>query len=281
MRVLVGLVLCSAFVVQCHQVSRSPAVSVVPVSVEIVPTAAIITDSMSEPERLARHDTLAFLRFCLDNYERNIHDYRVTFTKQELVGNKLTAEQVTEVRFRESPYSVDMVWKRNAARAGRVLYVEGARVDKKGNELAYIKPSGILGGIGIKVWRAIHGRDAELEARRTIDQFGFKNSLGLIIKYSELAKVEGKLDLEYVGDGMIDGRPTYVIERRLPYTGEEQPYPDRLLIVHIDKEWFLPTGCFSYSDDDGEDLLGRYLLTGVEFNIGYEDADFDVETIKF
>lgn len=281
MRLLIGLVLCSALAVQCHQVSHSPAVGASLINVEIVPTAAIITESMTAPERLARRDPLAFFEFCLEEYQRNIRDYRVTFTKRELVRNKLTPEQVTRVRFRESPYSVDMLWTQNAGRAGRVLYIEGARVDKHGNELALIKPAGILGGIGIKVWRAIHGGDAEREARRTIDQFGFKNSLGLIIKYCVKAQAEGKLGLAFVGDGSINGRPTYVFERRLPYTGEEEPYPDRLLVVHIDKEWLLPTGCFSYADDDGENLLGRYLLTEAEFNIGLEDADFDAKTIKF
>ena len=281
MRIAIGLVLCSSFAVQCRQDSRLPAVGTVPVSVEIVPAAAVITGSLSGPERLARKDPLAFFRFCLEEYQRNVRDYNVTFTKQELVRSKLTAEQVTEVRFRDRPYSVDMTWTRNAGRAGRVLYVEGRRVDKEGNELALCKPAGILGGIGIKVWRNIHGRDAEREARRTIDQFGFENTLDLIIKYSEKAAAEGELELQFVGDGTIDSRPTYVFERRLPYTGEEKPYPDRLLVIHVDKEWLLPTGCFSYADDGGEQLLGRYLLTNAEFNIGYNDTDFDAKTIRF
>ena len=281
MRIAAGLVLCSTFVVQCQQVSRLPAVGTVPVSVEVVPTAAVITESLSGPEHLARKDPLAFFGFCREEYGRNVRDYSVTFTKQELVRSKLTAEQVTKVRFRDCPYSVDMLWTQNAGRAGRVLYVEGARADKQGNELALIKPSGILGGIGIKVWRDIHGRDAEREARRTVDQFGFRNSLDLIIKYSEKAAAEGELELKFVGDGTIDGRPTYVFERRLPYTGDEELYPDRLLVVHIDKEWLLPTGCFSYADDDGEELLGKYLLTKADFNVGYKDADFDAKAIKF
>ena len=280
-RIAVGLLLCSACLAQCHQVSRAPSVAHVSVSVELIPTAAIITESMCAPERLARRDALAFFRFCLKEYQRNIRDYSVTFTKQELVRNKLTAEQVTTVRFREAPHSVDMLWTQNPGRAGRVLYVAGRRVDEEGNELALCKPAGILGGIGIKVWRAIHGGDAQREARRTIDQFGFKSTLELIIKYSEQAAAEGMLDLVFVGDGSIDGRPTYVFERRLPYTGEDEPYPDRLLVAHVDKEWLLPTGCFSYSDDVGADLLGRYLLTDADFNIGYQDTDFDAKNIKF
>ena len=43
----------------------------------------------------------------------------------------------------------------------------------------------------------------------------------------------------------------------------------------------MPTGCFSYADDDGEELLGKYLLTKADFNVGYKDADFDAKAIKF
>jgi hypothetical protein len=280
-RLAVGLVLCSALAVQCHQVSSRPVLQASTVNVEIVPTAAVITATMNEAERLARRDPLAFFKYCLDSYQRNIRDYRVTFIKQEIVGEKLAPEQVTEVRFKDTPLSVDMVWTQNPGRADRVLYVRGAKVDKAGNEMALVRPAGILGGIGIKVWREIHGPDAQREARRTIDQFGFKHTLELIIKFSEMAAAEGKLELTFIGDGTIDGRPTYVFERRLPYTGQEQPYPDRLLVVHIDKEWLLPTGCFSYADDGAENLLGRYVLTQAQFNVGYSDADFDASTIKF
>ena len=65
-----------------------------------------------------------------------------------------------------------------------------------------------------------------------------------------------------------------MIERRLPYTGEDGPYPDRLLAVFIDSEWLVPTGCFAYADDAKQDLLGSYVLTDVEFNTGLSDEDF-------
>jgi hypothetical protein len=67
----------------------------------------------------------------------------------------------------------------------------------------------------------------------------------------------------------------------LPYTGDEEVYPDRLLRVFIDKEWLLPTCCISYADDNGSQLLGRYVLVDVRLNPGYTDADFDPEGIGF
>ncbi len=49
---------------------------------------------------------------------------------------------------------------------------------------------------------------------------------------------------------MIGGRPTYVFERWLPYTEPDDPYPDRLLEIHVDRELLLVTACFAYSDDE-------------------------------
>ena len=69
-------------------------------------------------------------------------------------------------------------------------------------------------------------------------------------------------------------RPTYVFERRLPYTGDHGLYPDRLLVVHLDQECLLPTCCIAYADEAGTKLLGRYVITDVKFNVGLTDSDF-------
>jgi hypothetical protein len=276
--------LCAALAGQCRQSSSDGPIRTAPrqaVAVESAPGASLVSNGASEIENLARRDPLSFMKHCLAEYDRKIRDYTVTFTKQERLRGKLAAEQETQVRFRQSPYSVDMMWTRNPGRASRVLYVQGARTDKTGRELALIKPAGILGGIGIKVERDIHGPDADVESRRSIDQFGFRKTLELIVKYSEKAAASGELSLEFTGEGSLDGRPTYMFERRLPYTGQDEPYPDKLLVVHVDQEWLLPTGCFSYADDAGQDLLGKYLLTDASFNVGYDAADFDPERMNF
>lgn len=283
-RMGMGLMLCAALAVQCRQSSSAAKLHTGPaqaVAVEHAPVAAPVAVGETETERLARNDPLAFLKKCLADYDRGVTDYHVTFTKQERLRGELVPEQVTEVRFRESPFSVDMTWTQNPSRAARVLYVQGARLDKSGREMALVKPAGILGGIGIKVQSNIRGRDAEIESRRFIDQFGFRNTLDLIIRYCERARAAGELSLAFAGEGAVDGRPTFIFERRLPYTGNDEVYPDRLLIAHIDKEWLVPTACFSYSDDHGQDLLGKYLLTDARFNVGYSAADFDPDHIKF
>ncbi len=279
---MVGLLITTGLVVQCHQFSRGPAPGYVPISVERARPATLTSHSpTANPiEQLVRSDPLAFLRHCREDYARTVRDYTCTFTKQERIGSRIAPEQVTRVTFREQPYSVNMRWTHNPGDAAQVTYIEGRWQDKKGQEMAWCKPAGAIARLFIKkILQPIHGKRAAKASRRTIDQFGFGNTLDLIILYSQKSAGEGMLDLRYVGPGSIDGRPTYIFERVLPYTGQEKPYPDRLLVFHIDREWLLPTACFSYADDEGQDLLGKYLLTAPTFNNGFTDADFSPETL--
>ena len=279
-RAIVGLLLTASLGVQCHQLSRRAPQQSDPISVERVYAAAVVTSVINENEELARSDPLAFLHHCRQNYLRKYHDYACTFTKQERIGSNITAEQETLVKYREDPYSVNMRFVRNRGDAAHVLYIAGRWQDEQGRDQAWCEPAGAIARLFVKkILQPIRGKRAGKASRRTIDQFGFRNTLDLIIKYSERAAAAGTLDLRYVGLGTVDGRPTYVFERRLPYTGQEVPYPDRLLVFHIDRQWLLPTACYSYADDIGDELLGKYLLTDVSFNQGFTDADFAPELL--
>ncbi|MHC4064368.1 MAG: DUF1571 domain-containing protein [Planctomycetota bacterium] len=279
-RAAIGLLLTASLGVQCQQLSRRNTSTTLPISVERVYAAAVIPSIADEDENLAKSDPLAFLHRCRQNYLGTYRDYECTFTKQERIGSEITKEQETLVRFREEPYSVNMRWVRNRAEAAHVVYVEGRWPDKRGRDQAWCEPAGAIAKLFVpKILQPIHGKRADRASRRTIDQFGFRNTLELIIKYSEQAAARDVLDLRYVGPGAVNGRPTYVFERRLPYTGQEEPYPDRLLVFHIDRQWLVPTACYSYADDLGDDLLGKYLLTDVTFNHGFTDEEFEPEAL--
>jgi hypothetical protein len=45
-------------------------------------------------------------------------------------------------------------------------------------------------------------------------------------------------------------------------------------------EWLLPTASFSYADDQGKELLGRYMMTNPDFNTEFQDADFGPDTLR-
>ena len=235
---------------------------------------AMQTRPAGELARLPAADPLAFLKQCHAHYRTFVTDYRCLFTMQERTRGVLSPEQGIKVRYRENPFSVHLHWVRNPGPAAWVKYVAGRWVEN-GREQALVKPSGVLGWLvpaGVK--RYIHAPEMLAESRRPIDQFGFRNTLGLIIQYCEMARGDPGYELRYVGGGFVDGRPCYVLERRLPYAGPDGPYPDRLLVMYVDREWFVPTACLSYLDNGGQELLGSYILTDVEFNVGLTDADF-------
>ena len=223
----------------------------------------------------AKSDPVGAFRAGLARYEARVHDYTCTFEKQERVGGQLTAKQVTRIRFRDTPFSVNMLWIENEGKARRVIYVEGRWNGKHGERLAVVEPAGSIARVFVSdVLRPIDGDEARAASRKPIDQFGFANTLRRILKICDLGESRKELDIKYVGEGMLAGRPTYMFERRLPYTNEGGRYPDRLLIVHLDKEYLLPTSCSSYGDEAKSELLGRYVLSDVRFNVGLADNDF-------
>jgi len=232
------------------------------------------SDPSDANEQFARRDPLGFLKMCRVQCRKRVHDYRCRFIKRERVEGTMSAKQEIDVSYRDHPFSVRMNWVKNPGRAEEVSYVENRWV-KNGKQLALIKPSGFLGMLapsGVK--RDIRSDVVKAASRKTIDQFGFRNTLDMIIKYCEMARGKPGYELNYLGITKFNGRDAYVLERRLPFTGEDAPYPDQLLLTYIDREWLLPVGCFAYADDAGTELLGLYVSTNVVINIGLSDADF-------
>lgn len=235
-------------------------------------------DAADALARQAADDPLAFLELCREHYLETVRDYRCVFRKQERLHNGLSAEQVILIRFREEPFSVDMRWIENTARASRLTYQKGRWVED-GRQMAYVQPSGFLGLLAPRgVKRYIHGPTMMAESRRPVDDFGFKNTLDLIIGDCKQFQGDPGYELWYAGVSTFAERPCYALERRLPYEGEDGRYPNRRLTVYIDREWLVPLGTLAYADDAGTDLLGSYVLTDVEFNVGFPDADFAWET---
>jgi hypothetical protein len=242
------------------------------------PEAAEPMSSRASARAQLQSDPLQFLKDARRDYDRKVKDYVCTFAKQEYIGGRLTDIQESNVKFREGPYSVFMHVTKNAGKARRVLYVEEGLV-KDGEEYAIIQPEGAIARLFVdSVERAIQSEEVRRASRRAINEFGFARSLGLIIRYAEMTRNQGNLKLRYVGEGSVDGRPTYVLERRLPKEGLGTIWPDVLLVAHIDQEWLVPVSCTSYADLHGSQLLGRYVYTHVNFNVGLTDQDFNRKT---
>jgi hypothetical protein len=239
--------------------------------------AVALRDVDDDPmDALARSDPRGLVQCAIERYDRSVHDYRCTFLKQELLEDGLTPVQRVRVLFRQSPLSVFMIWEENADRVKRALFIDAPEfVDAKGRKTAKVEPAGCLARAFVaETMRPIHSSEARQNSRRSIDEFGFRSTLGLLERYNREAERRGVLDFRYVGEAQIDKRSTYLFRRFLPYTGAESGYPDARLDIHIDQEWLLPTAVYSYADARGEHLLGSYVLTNVELNAGLSDRDF-------
>ncbi|UCD29622.1 MAG: DUF1571 domain-containing protein [Planctomycetota bacterium] len=285
-RVLVGLFLAAGLLIQYQRAMSLPNKSSAPVmaKAEANPKSnmAFASVSFETPpvveslEDAARRDPMGFIQDALDQYDRSIRDYTCTFSKQELVNRKMTKEQVMEAMFREEPFSVRLKWIKNEDKCSRVLYVADRWVDKDNQQLAVVEPGPIARIFVSHVMRPIAGRDARKASRRTINQFGLRNSLHLTLKYCKIAqdKKIPDFNFKYVGNGKVEGHETLIFERHLPYTGEDGIWPDRVLVVHIDKELLLPRLCTAYADDQKTVVLGRYMTSKIKLNANLPDSIF-------
>ncbi|MBP7745125.1 MAG: DUF1571 domain-containing protein [Phycisphaerae bacterium] len=226
---------------------------------------------------LAQRDPMALVRLGIERYDKTIRQYRCVLTKQERLGDELTEVQEIELRYRESPRSVYMIWKANADQARRALYLpeDSAYTSQNGEELARVEPAGAIARLFVKdIFMPIHGPDARKASRRAIDEAGFRATFRLLEAYNAVAAERGVLDLRYGGIGEIGGRPTYILLRDLPYTGPTGPYPDARMVLHLDQEWLLPVAVYSYADHAQKTLLGSYVFTQIEINPSFAPDAF-------
>ena len=225
---------------------------------------------------LAARDPLAVVRRGIERYDREIREYRCVLLKQERLEGGLTPVQEVEVRFRQSPQTVYMLWRTNADQAKRALFVDdGRNVDQDGQKLARVEPAGALVHLFVKdIYMPIDGPEARQASRRSIAECGFRATFTLLERYNALAAERGVLDLKYGGTGVVDGRPTYVIVRNLPHGGDGDVYPDARMVLHLDQEWLLPVAVYSYADHEEQELLGSYVFMKVELNPKFEADAF-------
>ncbi len=282
-RLVVGLGLAAAFCIQGRSLLTGLSGSNKAPGLGATVAVAEPTDSAIQPQtvyddpidKMAHEAPLDLLREAQRRYRDAVVDYTCRFTKQENLYGRMTPVQSANVKFRHQPFSVYMHWVENPDKARRVWYVAG-KWTTGGMPAAKCEPEGAIARVFVnKILMPIHGPDAKAASRRTIDQFGFANVLDMIVKYALIAEQSGELKLAHLGDGEVDGKATYVFERRLPYTGENGRYPDKVLVYHLEKQTLLPVMCASYADDAKQELLGRYTFTDVQLNVGLKETDFD------
>ncbi len=236
-------------------------------------------------ERLVREDPLAAMIDAREQHVRSVTGYRCTLVKQELLPSGMSPERELDAIHRLSPYSVVLTYTRNASLVNRVVYVKDRWVDSDADkpeerQLAVCQPGAVAQLLLKSIKMPIHGSMAKDTARRAVDEFGFKRTLDLLIKYCELAKSRGELGLRFCGETYFDGRPVWVLRRSLPYNGEGGMYPDRTAEIYLDKEYRVPIAVYCYSDEarQPQNLLGKYEYRDIRFDAKISDADFEPAT---
>ena len=238
------------------------------------PAVALASDARVASPLPVRTDPTRLLESALARCRLSVADYVGTLIKQERIEGQLGPRQRILVKFRRRSFSVFLHWIENPKDARRVLYVRGERVDKQGREMALVQPEGPIARLIFPaLTMPIHGAGAQTMSRLTIDQFGFENGLSLILKYAQLASDTGSSSLRYAGVGTVGDRATHVVERELPYE-DGATYPDRTLIVHLDRERLIPLAIHCYADDSRQKLLASYVFSNVRLNVGLSDDDF-------
>jgi hypothetical protein len=236
-------------------------------------------------EKLVRENPLGALIDARDRHVATVTSYRCTLVKQELLPSGMSPEQELDVIHRLNPYSVVITYTRNASLANRVVFVKDRWIDPDADDpderdLAVCQPGAVAQVLLKSIKMPIHGSMAKGAARRAVDEFGFKRTLDLLIKYCELAKSRGELGLKFCGETYFDGRPVWVIRRSLPYSSEGGMYPDRTAEIYIDKEYRVPIAVYCYSDEarEPQNLLGKYEYRDIQFDAQITDADFEPAT---
>lgn len=214
-------------------------------------------------QNLARTDHMALMKWSLQHYLSRVQDFTGVFHKQERINGKLMPEQVIQVQFKQSPFSVLMQWQENAGSIDKLLYVEGSNDDQM-----IVHPTGLLSWIK-SVKRDPRCAEVKQSSRKTCDQFGFERTLQSMLDVYNAAEEAGDLETNYLGETFVYDRPCVAVERVLP-PGKD--YPSGRMIVEYDLEHGLPVGISSY--DWQGNLLSRYAYSELNFNVGLTSEQF-------
>lgn len=241
--------------------------------VEYVAPAAAPEEPQPAPrtmEQLAREDPLAFLENCTRRYHQEVRTYTATLEKQEFVGGSLQPKELIQVKFREQPYSVFLLWLEGARKAERALYVEG---EHNGKLLA--RPCGVLARslVGDVVERDVDGPEAQQSGRSTLNKFGLLKSTERALGAWKTAREAGILHVEYLGVRPVkelNDRPCYELHARY-----DQPIGDgvRDVVLFLDRETWLQLGSVSRGEEGK--LIGSYFYRDLKLNPDFKKEEFE------
>jgi hypothetical protein len=205
--------------------------------------------------------------------------YTATLTKQERVGDELLDEQTIQLKCRQKPFSVYLVW--TTGDTGReVIFIEG---ENNGRMIAHD------GG-----WKARlpafhldpHCRLAMRDSRYPVTSAGFGalTTMMLDLHREDVAKNSGLASCRAQEDQTFDGRPCTVFTTE--YSSQASSPTYRKSITYIDNEWNLPVHSKHFewpvagknadkANPDDSTLIESYSFTDVDMGCALSESDFD------
>lgn len=209
-----------------------------------------------------------------------VPDYTATFSKQELIGGKLSDNQVINLKCRHKPFSVYMKWV-VGDKGQELLYVDGQNEEKM-----LVKMGGLKGRLMPTLKLDPHGSLAMQECRYPITKAGIKALAETIIGFRK-KDLDENLNTECImlSNQKFDGKDCYCFIAHFANAKESPSY--RKSIIYIDEKSCLPVfvrgfgwpedGMASASADelDEKTLIESYSFTDINLKSELATSDFD------
>ncbi len=207
-----------------------------------------------------------------------IRDYSAVVIKRERVGGEVGEYQYMFVKVRHEPFSVYMYFLAPDKLKGReVIYVEGKN---EGKMWAHgVGAQKIFGTLSL----APDGRIAMDGQRYPLTELGILNLVRRLIEVAEKDCKYGECDVQYFKGAEINKRKCTCIQ-------VVHPVPRRNFMFHmarifVDDEYNMPIRyeAHDWPEEEGGPprLIEEYTYANLKLNVGFTDADFDVENPNY
>ena len=233
------------------------------------------TPPPAQPGAARMDDATQALTWILEaqrNYQTAIRDYTCMFVAHENMTGKGAEDQIIHMKLRQQPFSVNMVWARPASMATQeVSFVQGKNADKlRVKNPGLLKIAGFM-SIDVNDPRTKqHSRHTMLEAgignlidRTAINWKNDRNSGKAITRISDY-KFDNR-DCWRIETTHLAKQPQFYSYRGVIYLEKNSKYPLRNENYHWPVQGGNPAG----------ELMESFSYTGLKFNVGLKDADFD------
>ena len=232
--------------------------------------ASVVPDSSSgtEADQHPLHGALELANRSREAMAQ-VTDYTATFSKRELIGNRMTTQSM-DMKFRSEPFSVYFHFR--GPEAGReVIYVHGRN---RGNLLVH--ETGVASIAGTLQF-APTAPEVMRNTRYPITKAGVLNMLETIIGQWEGEMKYGEVDVKFFPNAKLGEIPCIAVQATHPTPRREFKFHQTRL--YVDKSTLYPVRVEQFAwpktNRDKAPLVEEYTYTNLQPNVGLTDRDFD------